>query len=167
MAIVTGHGGACCGMRHSYGWSGFITTPEGFAAHLDTQIRVVHANRLIEIVLTDGQIRRRAWVGNTLAEKGFRLVTRFRNSNSGSICNVFHRIPRRAPIPDHLRATTEVPDANYFRIRYNGRLVGRTEGFDDRNTAYESARWGRGYDSFIIEERDMNGNVISSETVNF
>jgi hypothetical protein len=49
---------------------------------------------LVEVVLTDGQLYRegRAWVP-ILKKHGFRLVSRFRNSNTAAFCNVFHSHP--------------------------------------------------------------------------
>jgi len=44
-------------------------------------------NHLIKVVLTDQQML--MWA-ETLKKKGFRLVTRFLNSNSGNHCNVLH-----------------------------------------------------------------------------
>lgn len=103
------HGGQCCGMRHIYGMDN-VSVDE-----LDRRIRELdneagQGNRLIEVVLSSRQVgERRAgnagarWHETVMAaggwpavlqERGFRLVSRFNNSNSSNDCYVFHRVPR-------------------------------------------------------------------------
>jgi hypothetical protein len=64
-----------------------------FQGYLNDAANRGDGNILCEIVLTDNQLQS-GWVP-WLREKGFRRVTRFRNANSGNICNVFHRTARR------------------------------------------------------------------------
>jgi hypothetical protein len=51
-------------------------------------------NHCVEAVLTDEQLQS-GWTP-VLKELGFKRVSRFRNDNSGNICNIFHYIPTRA-----------------------------------------------------------------------
>lgn len=112
MVNIAGHGGGCCGIAHAYGF-GYNTEQ---VAQLDEQISRFEEGqdgRVIEAVLTDSQLtqysRARAdereilanWPAE-LAARGFRFVGRFRNSNSGNNCNVFHRHPRWQSLTDDL-----------------------------------------------------------------
>lgn len=90
------HGGSCCGIRHIYGFD------HSTVAELDEHIReldneVGQGNRLVEVVLSQRQVTgHRAPAGGwtaALAERGFRLVSRFNNSNSNNDCYIFHRVP--------------------------------------------------------------------------
>lgn len=90
------HGGSCCGIRQIYGFD------HSTVAELDEYIRELdnehgQGNRLIEVVLSQRQVRGdRAPAGGwtaALAERGFRLVSRFNNSNSHNDCYIFHRVP--------------------------------------------------------------------------
>src|SRR5688500_7758877 len=111
MVIRTAHGGdySCCGVSHL---SRFGATPtDEEIARMDQLIqqkldnlyaRNQHrpgepenkTNHLFDICMTDDQLR----VGwdRTLKQKGFRLVSRFFNSNSGNFVNVLHYSPTRA-----------------------------------------------------------------------
>ena len=99
------HGGACCGMRH-IAWMGQgpedddgpnrrdITKAAILDEILETFEReygltgVNDSGRVIEVVLTDNQCRG-DWPRHLL-QKGFKKVARFRNRNTGNICNVFY-----------------------------------------------------------------------------
>ncbi len=106
----TDHGGGCCGIAHLW-----LFDEEGIET-LDARIRqhdaIAGGNRLLEVVLSERQVapqppRERGGLGHLvlqevrdaggwptiLRERGFRLVSRFRNSNSGQLCYVFHRVP--------------------------------------------------------------------------
>lgn len=107
---VSFHNNHCCGMRsvYDFGHAGpvprklrefqakFEIGSEGYYDQGHEQQR----NILMEVVLTDNQLHAidpvtgRTWV-DVLREKGFRRVSRFRNDNSGNICNVFHWLPRK------------------------------------------------------------------------
>ena len=90
MPVILNHGGACCGMRHMRGMS--FNYNSNIEQEIRDAVRQVHANRLIEVTMTDGQCSNTR-VMQVLKAYGFKLVNRFRNSNSGNIVNVFHRIP--------------------------------------------------------------------------
>lgn len=88
------HGGGCCGMRHSVGYS-----LQNDANRIYETIRAAKAGRqpgrLIEVVVTNDQLNGQPNLGPILSKEGFKLVNRFLNDNSGNICNVFHFIEAR------------------------------------------------------------------------
>jgi hypothetical protein len=99
MAIVSArHQGGCCGMRTAYSFG--RPNAEGIrqleAKMLDYDDAGHRGNILLEVVLTDQQLNQEngEWV-RQLRRHNFRRVSRFLNSNSGNICNVFHYIPNR------------------------------------------------------------------------
>ena len=105
MAGLTYHGGRCCGMRHIFSFLG-NETREDIENLIRLQTRQnVNQGMLIEVVLTNGQCRSSPRLPVMLQEVGFKLVNRFRNPNTGNICNVFHynKSPRsltsRLPFP--------------------------------------------------------------------
>lgn len=90
MASIVSHGGSCCGMRHLRGFCGADTEQS-----LRTQVENCYpANRggIIEAVLTNKQCNATSTrhIPEALQRIGFKLVSRFKNPNSGNICNVFH-----------------------------------------------------------------------------
>ena len=87
MLQMTGHGGRCCGVRHIFGFDGTVD-----AAAIDNLlVRHVRPGMFVEAVVTNGQLQRHRNIAPALRATGFKLVTRFKNPNSGNICNVFHR----------------------------------------------------------------------------
>lgn len=92
MAIVQdGHGGGCCGMLHIYGFS--RARQQQDLECVSKKLKAVKHKegcRLIEIVLTDPQIKNMPELTNGLKRLGFKLKTRFLNINSGNYCNVLH-----------------------------------------------------------------------------
>jgi len=95
MAIVVGHGGGCCGVRHicHFTRTDNAATIKGL---VDTTRQAQTQGMLVEAVLTNEQL---AWsndLKSSLEEVGFKCIARFRNPNSGNICNVFHynKVPR-------------------------------------------------------------------------
>lgn len=89
--VQDGHGGGCCGMLHIYGFN--RGQQERDLKKVQEQIKRVKRNsecRLIEIVLTDPQIKNMPELSNGLKRLGFKLKTRFLNINSGNYCNVLH-----------------------------------------------------------------------------
>ena len=115
----TRHGGACCGISHISGFdrAAVAQLDEVLSQHDYTRDHGTPGNRLLEAVLTDRQLDRNnasyderitpsvraagGW-GNVLASRGFVLVHRFQNSNTGRYCNVFHRVR-------HVEALTGLP----------------------------------------------------------
>ena len=97
---MNSHGGGCCGMQHS---SGYMLSLREAMRKLDGELGRLPAGRLMEVVLTDGQFIQTPGpeFGNYLASKGFKLVSRFVNGNSGNICNVFHYHENPLPV-EHL-----------------------------------------------------------------
>lgn len=112
-----GHGGGCCGMTNIYMFPAFS---QAAMQELEGHIDAIKRNRregLIEVVLIDVQLRAEVapvqpYGGRThvmggwadgLKDLGFILVRRFRNSNHGNWCNVFHlpygQPTEIAPIP--------------------------------------------------------------------
>lgn len=94
-----GHGGSCCGINHSVGYSF-----GGNAERIRREIRgdkIGLANgMLLEVVVTDPQLISQPCLGPILAEEGFQLVTRFKNPNSPNIVNVFHYTAARRSMDD-------------------------------------------------------------------
>lgn len=91
------HGGSCCGINHSVGYS-----LGGSAVRIRNEIRRdktgLANGMLLEIVVTDSQLRGQRCLGPILAEEGFKLVSRFRNPNSRNNVNVFHFSTAMLPI---------------------------------------------------------------------
>jgi hypothetical protein len=89
MAYRTNHGGGCCGITHI----------RDFLYFVDNDIQSLNSNipskgvtnHLYEVVLTEHQVRQKPALLAALKAKQFRLVSQFRNKNSGNICYVFHR----------------------------------------------------------------------------
>lgn len=104
MAYRNSHGGRCCGINHIVG-AGSIRSAEELDDLLRQTRQRVNDGMLVEIVLTNSQCRSRPELPVMIQKKGFKLVNRFKNPNSGNICNVFHynRRPRsltsRLPFP--------------------------------------------------------------------
>ncbi len=117
---VSPHGGGCCGMRHSVGYS-FAGRP---AEDIYRKIRadkesrgiadLTRTGRLIEVVVTDGQLHANRSLGPILIKEGFKLVNSFRNSNSGNVCRVFHFIEegnlKRIPDISNLLDASQAPE---------------------------------------------------------
>lgn len=95
MAYVEQHK-SCCGIYHIMGHSGGGFTPAGrhYSTGYPTEEeldRMIYRNgALNEITLTNRQCRENPDYIALIQRKGFRLVTVFKNPNSGNICNVFH-----------------------------------------------------------------------------
>lgn len=89
MARIVSHGGFCCGMRHLAGFNSRDTEES-----IREEVRKAMAARagVVEVVLTNRQCReaRTQHIPEILQRVGFKLVSRFKNPNSGNICNVFH-----------------------------------------------------------------------------
>jgi hypothetical protein len=94
--LTQDHGGGCCGITHL--WS-FAVDPntrwnQGHGTYLDrldakiaehNELRGGH--RILEVVLNDNQYPN--W-HDRLVDRGFVMVTEFRNSNSGHVCRIYH-----------------------------------------------------------------------------
>ena len=104
------HAGGCCGISVVHGFDDATEADlDGILRRHDTMNEHgAGAGRLLEAVLSERQvnpdfgrnatmivesIRNRGFWAPILFSKGFRLVARFRNSNSDQICYVFHRHP--------------------------------------------------------------------------
>lgn len=97
------HGGRCCGVDHIYGFSYLRSRPvlgldagskeivKSFQDRVATWKRN-NPSRMLEACLTDSQMMK--WAPY-LQEAGFKLVTRFRNSNSENTVNVLHLLSAR------------------------------------------------------------------------
>jgi len=91
------HGGKCCGITHIYCfedyWLGPVMTKEKWVKQIKSKIEAklynhYYRSHLFEIVLIDEQLI--PTLKEALKDLGFKMVTRFINSNSGNRCNVFH-----------------------------------------------------------------------------
>ena len=117
------HGADCCGAGHISGFDN--ATPDDLDRCIGEHERSWDGtNRMIEVILSERQITTgRMPAGRTgqdfanritqatrdaggwaqvLSERGFKFVRRFRNSNSGQNCYVFHRIPEELSLTDNL-----------------------------------------------------------------
>ena len=110
MVMYADHAGSCCGIKTA--WSFDYATREEFETVYNNHFVRGNNNRLLEVVLSERQVNLRTqgerarmledWPA-ILAEKGFTLVNRFRNSNTGRICYVFHKLNERLPMsPEYL-----------------------------------------------------------------
>jgi len=96
------HGAACCGIKHIFNMDN--STEAELDRFLQEACPPDNNNRLVEIALSSRQIGApgQSLQGNNppdgwpsiLQRKGFRLVSRFRNSNSGNEVFIFHFVPR-------------------------------------------------------------------------
>lgn len=102
------HGGQCCGISHVHGFD-YTTEASLDQVLLQHDQRSDHGtpgSRTLEAVLSERQVNPAHGHGRTmipeaiwqeggwapvLFRKGFRLVGRFRNSNSNEFCYIFHR----------------------------------------------------------------------------
>lgn len=94
------HGGECCGVMHVFDFHRH-TTPEEIRKSINKvkRVRGKKSSLLIEIVLTDNQLTYPN-LRSVIERANFRLVSRFKNPNSGNICNVFHWNRAFLPIED-------------------------------------------------------------------
>jgi hypothetical protein len=105
---IDDHGGQCCGIRHIYAMDhSSVDELDRYISNLDRANNVggPDSGRLIEIVLSERQVTGEGNGGwhhsvrdaggwpAVLAARGFRLVSRFNNANSGRNCYIFHRVP--------------------------------------------------------------------------
>lgn len=96
------HGGGCCGIKHVFNMDN--TTAEELDRYLAEICTPANPNRLTEVVLSARQVG----IGNSMLHRnpqteggwpailnarGFRLVSRFKNSNSDNEVFVFHHVP--------------------------------------------------------------------------
>lgn len=126
------HSGHCCGISVVHGFDDATVDDldRVLARHDAGRDHGAPGNRLLEAVLTDRQldpqnpdynrrvtqqVRDQGGWGLVLASRGFRLHTRFRNSNSGRYCNVFHRI-RTAESLDNLPWLHQPQPVNEVRV---------------------------------------------------
>lgn len=104
MIRIASHGGGCCGIRHIKDF-GIDTTKESIMAQLSSTRQHSTQGMLVEVVLTNRQCKMYPDHPRWLQELGFKVVSRFKNPNSGNICNVFHynKVPKsvtsRLPFP--------------------------------------------------------------------
>lgn len=99
---VTDHGGECCGIFHISDFSTSERVLVEDVVKLLTEFRVdqevlneeynVKEGKLLEVVLTDSQIKDMPLVVKELKRYGFKCVSRFKN-NTGTFCNVLHYVP--------------------------------------------------------------------------
>ena len=92
----------CCGICHVHGFICGTRDREqrqrGHLSDLDNYIKQSRLKkggkgRLMEITLTDGQLEGMPILKQGLKERGFKLVSRFLNVNSGNYVNVLHLRP--------------------------------------------------------------------------
>ena len=104
MAVIKYHGGSCCGIRHIHAFTGHETAEDIERLMKSASVRHGKATCiLVEVVLTNSQCKKKdGYLPALLQQLGFKLVTRFKNINSGNICNVFHYVP--APLSTRSRA---------------------------------------------------------------
>lgn len=93
---VTGHGGNCCGINHLYEFpdlddAGGKEERKAMIAAFIYALQSIGSDlrNIVEVVLTDEQLRS-GWL-RVVQRNGFKRVSRFKNSNSGNVCNIFHR----------------------------------------------------------------------------
>lgn len=106
MVSIVNHGGACCGMRHIYGFGGYdwaLREQETFASTL----KAVPPSRMAEVTLTDRQcIPKRL---KMLKDAGFSPTLSFVNGNTGNKVFVFHRYNTVKNVPGKRLRLDAVP----------------------------------------------------------
>ncbi len=90
MAVFRDHGGECCGMTHIHNFGNHQALDQWV---VDRALEDHPKEHLFEVVLTDQQVSDNPVLVKGLKDRGFKLVSRFRNANSGNYCNVLHRYP--------------------------------------------------------------------------
>jgi len=138
------HGGSCCGIRHLSGFGAWGTKVnagynslgrryetktrlelfKGFMKQLEGSDFTTNRGaegKLVEVVVTDSQVRSNPDIPSVLKAYGFKFVTRFNNS-SGGMCNVFHKTTGKCgdhEVPSWWTKAKEVRDPikprTYFR----------------------------------------------------
>ena len=100
------HGGLCCGITHlleCYGTDADVHAVEDAAKKLQEAQQYVSYPECIlkEIVLTNKQMRACPNVLFAMKRAGFVRVARWKNSNSGNVCNMFllYAEPASKPVP--------------------------------------------------------------------
>jgi hypothetical protein len=83
------HGGLCCGVSHLHSFYDYVGDME---KHIKTTInrRNDPIPHMYEVVLADTQNSRARQ--EVLTNLGFKLVTQFKNGNSGNECYVYHLV---------------------------------------------------------------------------
>lgn len=84
------HGGECCGITHIFDFDSMRDNTDDLRKCLD-EIKVNQPNHLVEVVLTDNQLRNER-IGPVVKRAGFRVVNRILNGNSGNYINILHKI---------------------------------------------------------------------------
>lgn len=100
MAYIQYHGGRCCGVRHMHSFNG-NETEEDLRTLLSRTRQHKTQGMLVEAVLTNAQLKN-SQLAENLQKVGFKLVSRFRNPNSGNVCNVFHYNQAPRPLSSRL-----------------------------------------------------------------
>ncbi len=98
MAVYS-HGGGCCGIRHSSGYS-LGNDKNRIYKKIRQDKRFLANGMLLEVVLADYQLREQPNLGPALLAEGFVPVTSFRNPNSRRVVTVFHYTAEPRPIPE-------------------------------------------------------------------
>ena len=97
------HGGFCCGMNHLHSFQVYDDySVEAIKRFIRRTNQARINGMLVEVVLTNGQLREMPELGPNLEEAGFKLVSRFGNPNSRNICNVFHYNKNPRPLTRNL-----------------------------------------------------------------
>jgi len=143
------HGGGCCGIKHLRGFGGSdagvletvkrrLTKTRGRVRWEGTTLfreesGAAPEGKIIEVVLTDGQVKDKPLTCAWLKKFGFKLVHRFYNS-TGSMCNVlhychgtrpsegspWHRVPEYEETAEQGNTTREPQPGEVWRINGNG-----------------------------------------------
>lgn len=87
MALVSTHGGQCCGIRNLYDFR-YPLTKENIKAVEEAND---HVCGVIEIALTEHQLGRDEILCKLLSDNNFIPVSRFKNPNTDNIIVVFHK----------------------------------------------------------------------------
>lgn len=105
MLVYRDHGGGCCGYKHIFSFD--YRTVEDLDRVLNEHFVPDNNNRVVEVILSERQVnpvsgdnripqsvREAGGWPAILAERGFRLVSRWRNSNSARNCYQFVKTNR-------------------------------------------------------------------------
>ena len=137
------HGGYCCGMGHVRGmfFARYMSVQQIMdsirATYENRFLTAANNNRVVEITLNEGQVKNRKLM-KALYRLGFKIVNKFRNSNSRNVVYVFHMV--REAMPPTLNGYDEscLNDDPVYRRVYGNRMSALV--FDSLEAARNGAK---------------------------
>lgn len=93
MPYIETHGGHCCGIRHIHAFETYYSDDAARLRRLVNNYKNESGDAcfLLEVVTADFQEKEWPQLVEDLKELRFRVVSKFRNANTGNIIRVWHR----------------------------------------------------------------------------